>query len=254
MRSLLKGVYYLILNKVFRYGIINKNNAGKINFIDIGAIGNLPSPWYKNANHIKKILRFEPQDEAVVDEHEITVDKVVWSTDEKRPFYIYKGNNSHGASLFEQNFEYVNENFEHLKNLGPKRLAETWHKRSELITTEEIDCRSLDNVLNDLDLPYTFDFCKVDAQGAEYDILMGATKYLREHCLGLHLELFNIPLYKGIKLLPEVEDYLKSFGFSLYKKMPFHGSFNSQNDCIFLKDEVPEDKKDIIALIKEIYK
>jgi len=75
---------------------------------------------------------------------------------------------------------------------------------------------------------------KIDAQGAEYNILKGASNFLI-NSIGLHLELFTLPLYKGIKLMNEVEEYLSDFDFELVKKLPPHGTFDSQNDCVFLK-------------------
>ncbi|HBE39805.1 MAG TPA: hypothetical protein DDW27_01100 [Bacteroidales bacterium] len=166
---------------------------------------------------------------------------------------MYKGLKSTGSSLFEQNFEYVNNNFAELKNHGSRHLSETWHKRSELIKVTGCDCTTLDYTLEELNLPYSFDFLKIDAQGAEYEILLGSENFLKDSCLGLHLELFNIPMYKGIKLLPEVTEYLDDFGFSLVKKMPFHGTFNSQNDCIFIKRTIPGNKTEIKQLILKIY-
>lgn len=80
--------------------------------------------------------------------------------------------------------------------------------------------------------------------------MRGAEKLLRETCVGLHLELFEIPLYKGIKLLPEVVEYVKGFDFELVKKFPAHGSFDSQHDCVFLKKG---QKGRIVDTIQQIY-
>ena len=91
---------------------------------------------------------------------------------------------------------------------------------------------------------------KIDAQGAEFNILKGAESLLKTSCVGLHLELFNIPLYKGIALINEVESYLGKLNFKLIKKFPFHGTFDSQNDCLFIKKN--GDPK-IISIIYEAY-
>lgn len=240
-------------NNISGNGIINYRNRGTINFIDVGSLGNLPEPWLSNAKHIRTLLSFEPLEEAGKRKNVIISSNALWSENCKRPFYIYKGLRSTGSSLFEQNFEYVGQNFDTLKNTGPKHLAETWHKRSELLKVEECDCKTLDQTLEELDLPFSFDFLKIDAQGAEFEILRGAEDFLKNSCTGLHLELFNIPLYKGIKLLPDVAEYLKGFGFRLIKKMPAHGTFNSQNDCIFIREKISDDKNEIKQLILKIY-
>ena len=98
-----------------------------------------------------------------------------------------------------------------------------------------IACRKLDDVLQELRHPFPYHFLKIDAQGAEYEILRGSENFLKDACLGLHLELFVLPMYKGIKLLPEVVEYLDPLSFELVKKFPAHGSFESQHDCVFLK-------------------
>jgi len=252
IRSVRKTAKWL-RNNLSGSGKINFRNGGTINFIDVGSLGNLPEPWLSNAKHIRTLLSFEPLEEPRKRKNVIISSNALWSENCKRPFYIYKGLRSTGSSLFEQNFEYVNQNFDALKNTGPRQFAETWHRRSELLRVTECECKTLDYTLENLALPFSFDFLKIDAQGAEYEILRGAENFLANSCIGLQLELFNIPLYKGIKLLPEVTEYLMGFGFSLVKKMPFHGSFNSQNDCIFIKDNINNDKTEIKQLILKIY-
>jgi FkbM family methyltransferase len=243
----------IVVNRLGGNGVLNYKNKGRINVIDVGSLGNLPEPWLSNAKYIRNLLSFEPLENAGRRKNVIVSSNALWSENCTKNFYIYKGFRSSGSSLFEQNFEYVDKNFDQLKNIGSKHLAETWRERSQLIKTTEIECKTLDSTLEDLKLPFSFDFLKIDAQGAEFDILTGSNNFLNSSCLGLHLELFNIPLYKGIKLLPEVTEYLAGLGFALVREMPFHGSFNSQNDCIFLKQEVPEDKKENIELLRKIY-
>ena len=240
-------------NNITGRGKINYRNGGTINFIDVGSLGNLPEPWLSNAKHIRNLLSFEPREKSRKRNNIIISYNALWSENCIRPFYIYKGLRSSGSSLFEQNFEYVSRNFDTLKNSGPRYLAETWHERSELLRVTECNCRTLDSTIEELSLPFSFDFIKIDAQGAEYEILRGAENFLLNSCTGLHLELFNIPLYKGIKLLPEVKEYLDGFGFSLIKKMPVYSTFNSQNDCLFIKRNVPDSKAKIKELILKIY-
>lgn len=240
-------------NTITGSSIINYRNKGVINFIDIGSMGRLPEPWFSNARYIKTLLSFEPLGKPVKRRNTIISPDALWSENRKKPFYIYKGLKSTGSSLYEQNFEYVDLHFDTLKSTGPRHLADTWHDRSELLRVTETDCKTLDFVLKEMDLPFSFDFLKIDAQGAEYEILRGAENFLESSCTGLHLELFNIPLYKGIKLMPEVVDYLSGFGFGLIKKLPAHGTFNSQNDCIFIKKDIPTGREEIKKLILKIY-
>jgi hypothetical protein len=50
--------------------------------------------------------------------------------------------------------------------------------------------------------------------------------------------------------MPEVVDYLAGFGFELVKLLPHHGSFDSQQDGIFLKKGI--DNK-VSRTIRKIY-
>ena len=237
--------------KIFSKYNINYRNQGVIGFIDVGSIGGLPEPWSSNANRVKFLLNFEPNESPSSGQNFTTYNTAVWDSEGTFPFYIYKGFNATGSSLFKQNYEYVRSNFEDLRKRGPQDLAETWFSRSQLIKTIQLKCRTIDRILED-EFPSTqFHFMKIDAQGAEYNILKGSQKLLSNSCVGLHLELFVLPIYEGIALLDEVEKYLRQFGFRLVKKFPAHGTFNSQHDCLFLKDE---GDPTLLATIRGIYK
>lgn len=240
-----------LLPKISPRHKVNYRNSGVIGFIDVGSIGGLPAPWDCNANRVNFLLNFEPNDAPKRGANFMTYNTAVWETEKTLPFHIYKGNNATGSSLFKQNYDYVRNNYADLKKRGPQHLAETWFDRSQLVNTIQIKCRTIDNVIKD-EFPTTrFHFLKIDAQGAEYNILKGAQTLLSTSCVGLHLELFTIPLYQGIVLLNEVEEYLVQFGFYLAKKFPAHGTFDSQHDCLFIKDEGPPD---LLAVIRDVYK
>ncbi len=229
---------------------LNHRDSGLIGFIDVGSIGGLPAPWSSNANLVKFLLNFEPNDSPTRGPNFMTYNTAVWEREETLPFYIYKGFNATGSSLFKQNFEYVRSNYDDIKNRGPQHLAETWFERSQLVNTTELKCRTIDEVLMDEFPSPLFHFIKIDAQGAEFNILKGSQDLLSGSCVGLHLELFVLPLYEGIVLLDEVEAYLNNFGFRLIKKFAAHGTFESQHDCLFLKEQ--GDPK-LLTTIRNIY-
>ena len=237
------------LSKIYSKYTLNHKNKGKINFIDVGSVGDLPEPWFSNASKIKFVLNFEPSKSIRKEVNSMTYNTAVWEHETTLPFYIYKGFKGTGSSLFKQNYKFVEDNFTELKEKGPKKLADSWFERSKLVKTFKIKCRTIDAILKEEFLDAEFHFMKIDAQGAEYNILKGAEKFL-EKCSGLHLELFTIPLYEDIVLLDEVVEYLSKFDFYLAKKYPTHGTFNSQYDCLFLKKG---DQTEITSLVKEIY-
>ena len=229
---------------------VNYKDRGDINFIDVGSINGLSEPWNRHARKIKNLLNFDPFETSHTNKSVITSSTALWESDAELPFYIYKGLDGTGSSLYRQNIEYVRQNFESLRRLGPPELAETWFERSSLVEVRRLSCTTLDNVIART-LPNTsFHFLKIDAQGAEFNILKGGHQLLATSCVGLHLELFTIPLYEGIALLPEVECFLRRYSFELYRKNPPHGTFDSQHDCIFLKTN---GDPALIAKIKDIY-
>ena len=235
------------LNPRFR---LNYRNQSVIGFIDVGSIGGLPDPWNSNAVVVKFLLNFEPNEPPKRGPNFMTYNTAVWESECTLPFYIYKGLNTAGSSLFKQNYKYVRGNYDRLKVRGPEDLAETWFDRSELVRTTHLNCRTIDDVLREEFMSTQFHFMKIDAQGAEYNILKGSRAWLSDSCVGLHLELFVIPLYEGIILLDEVQKFLSKFGFYLAKKFPAHGTFDSQHDCLFLK-ELGDPQ--LLTLIRKMY-
>ena len=173
------------------------NYMKKYNIIDIGSTGLLSEPWLSHPDAVGQVLKFEPRD---ADERELNVrflPHALWSVNEEREFYVYRGFGGTGSSLFLQNYHYVAMHFPELKERGDRRLAATWFERSGEVRRERISCRTLDSVLSDIrveggGLPYQF--LKVDAQGADFEILKGAINYLQHECLGLQCELFTVPL------------------------------------------------------------
>lgn len=229
---------------------LNYRNKGIINFIDVGSVGGLPEPWSSNANLVKFLLNFEPNEDLKRGSNFMTYNTALWESEATLSFYIYKGFNATGSSLFKQNFDYVKNNFETLKKRGPAFLAETWFDRSERVNTKQLKCRPIDDILRE-EFPSTpFHFMKIDAQGAEYNILKGAKSLLAGSCVGLHLELFVLPMYEGIALMDEVSAFLADFGFRMVKKFPAHGTFDSQHDCLFLNENK---EPNLCSVIRQVY-
>lgn len=222
------------IDRVRGYGVINRGGRGVIGLIDVGSVGPLPNPWHQRSDLVSHVLKFEPRDPRGETSRVVTIDAALWSEPATLPFYVYAGQEGHGSSLFRQNVDYVRGNFDALRTLGPSHLAETWFERSRLDHIEEIRCTTLDTVLADRAEPYHL--LKIDAQGAEREILQGAANYLSGgDCVALHLELFRVPLYEGIALRPEVEEMVDGMGYSLVKEYPPHATFDAASDFVFLR-------------------
>ncbi|MEQ8666589.1 MAG: FkbM family methyltransferase [Rhodospirillales bacterium] len=148
--------------------------AGVIKMIDVGSVGGLGPPWQEHTETIGFTLNFEPNGDKARTETSLTYDTALWEHDEMRDFFVYEGFNQQGSSLFEFNEDYIRENFDTLSMEGDPRLAETIFERSRLVEVRRIPCRALDNILRDETPDVSFNFMKIDAQGAEYNILHGA--------------------------------------------------------------------------------
>lgn len=218
----------------YQEGMINFRGKGVVNFIDVGSYGKLPDPWDTNSRFIRNLLRFEPRDKPSKRRSVETLNVPLWEEKCERDFYICRSMS--GSSLLEQNVGYVRAHFDELKSRGPRQYAETWFERAEVIRTERLTCHKLDDILSDPSRNHVpFHFMKLDTQGAEYNILKGAERFLAEGCLGLQLELFVVPMYKGVKLLDEMVDFLDTHGFELAIKYPAQGTFECAHDCVFLR-------------------
>ncbi len=85
---------------------------------------------------------------------------------------------------------------------------------SAYVATEEVPMRRLDSFGFREDA-----FLKLDAQGAELEILAGAEETVA-HCVGLELELSLIELYEGQALACELLPYVYERGFRLLAIWP----------------------------------
>ena len=95
-------------------------------------------------------------------------DKGLWKNKTKK--YFYQFSNQASSSFFEPN----------LKKLSSYNLGiNLYHVEKKILS--EVDC--LDSLL----FNYNVDFIKLDTEGADYEILLGAKKSL-DQCLGIVVE------------------------------------------------------------------
>jgi len=60
------------------------------------------------------------------------------------------------------------------------------------------------------------DFLELDTQGTELEILKGADRFLATSVVGLQTEVEFSPIYEAQPLFPDVDEYLRGFGFMLF--------------------------------------
>lgn len=74
-------------------------------------------------------------------------------------------------------------------------------------------CRTIDTIVSDEKLPKV-DFIKIDAEGAELKVLMGAVKTLRDNDLKLSIASYH-KLPEGVAEAPELINFLEQQGYKV---------------------------------------
>lgn len=87
-------------------------------------------------------------------------------------------------------------------------------ERYDVERTIKIKTDSIDFLLKDKEVRY-IDFLIVDTQGLELSILKGASHYLND-TIGLQIEIEFVPMYLNQPLFPEVDEYIRTQGFTLF--------------------------------------
>jgi FkbM family methyltransferase len=91
---------------------------------------------------------------------------------------------------------------------------ESRYSGTESVRLEPLDSLAVDYVKAD-----SVVFLKIDTQGYESEVLLGAPKTL-SRAVGVQLELSLIPLYEGQKLMPEMIGHMEGSGFDLWGIAP----------------------------------
>ena len=179
--------------------ILNKNNL-KLNYIDIGARGDLSLLW-KKLDSVTQIFGFE------TDPKELTRLKNkfpsrkyfefgLWNNEDNMKLHITK--NPSSSSLYEPNFK---EN---------KKYKDKFHNVREVIETETIYVNRLDSIK--IDNP---DFIKIDTQGAEFKIIEGAKNILTKNCPIVSVESWTRDVYRNAPTMEMIISLMKSYGYEI---------------------------------------
>jgi len=199
-KNIIKNMFSLISTNEDKHILKSFDSLGSdhiLTLIDIGAAGDIQPRWKKIASHLNYV-GFEPDKRSFDDvnskklgtKHKIIFPVALWSSNEEQKIHLCR--KPQVSSIYEPNHKLLN--------------CYPMPERFEVDNIEKIQPKKLD------DLKITScDFIKLDVQGAELDILHGATKSL-DKCIGLELEVEFLELYKNQSLFGDVCKFLNSKG------------------------------------------
>ena len=166
-------------------------------YCDVGARGGIGEPW-KTFRDFIDLVGFEPDEEEY--------DRIMAFKSDNDTFFKYalskeRGNillnltRSRGASsVLKPNRDFL-DNFPNSERFEVEKIAVA---RST----------TLDALHNDGVFP-VIDFIKIDTQGCELDILKGGANFLKDHVLGLEVEVEFHPLYQGQPVFADIDLFVR---------------------------------------------
>lgn len=193
-----KGVLHIGANKGEEANVYFRLGIRKVIWIE----GNPELMWALN-NEIKQYAG------------QIAFNYCVGEVEEQRPFHI-ANNGGQSSSVL---------------NLGTHRNE---HPDVHYTHSIDVDIRRLDNLFLDGSIPLTsdYDFLNVDLQGFDLEAIKGMGQFL-EGFKWAYVEVNKSDVYEGCAQLPEVEAYLKEFGFKLVETKFLPGC--TWGDALFIK-------------------
>ena len=102
-------------------------------------------------------------------------------------------------------------------------------KEVEIINQLEVQGRSIDSFCEENNLE--IDFLKLDTEGSEYEILLGAIDQLRSTVLGVRVEVSFDHIFEGKKLFGSISDLLLENGYFLLN-FDYNGRGDYQNEFV----------------------
>lgn len=221
--------------------------AAPIAVYDVGARGALPAPWHawaQSGHPGAAFVLFEPHGPAAAGLRETyrgrpqvrVVEAGLWSREGR--FTLHVTRHETCSSLLEPD---------------PGRLAR--YRIAPIFEVAErvpVACARMDGIVRRMALPRP-DVCKLDVQGAEYEILLGMGALL-DTCLALGLEAHLYPIYKGQRLLSDIVSLLDRHGFTLRDLRPqrhFDADYVEVNSWFAKREDlVPPERAARLDLVK----
>lgn len=179
-------------------------NSELLLIADVGATGNPKGVW-REAQEFSKFILFDPDPRASMKSSgrfSVVYPVGLWSEQGQKTLSLAV--NPEASTVYQFNDDFLNDFSNASLN---KAVAE------QLISVD-----SMDNVLGpSRQWP---DFIKVDAEGADLEILKGAERCLQQNCLGIFIEVSFAERHKGSAFFGETDNFLRGRNFMLMDLYP----------------------------------
>jgi FkbM family methyltransferase len=180
--------------------------------LDIGARGGFNKEWEVFEDQCR-IICFEPDEQecarlnAGAPPHVKYIPRAVGGS--SGPAVLYEAKLGASTGLYKTNMEY----FGRLLN----------RDNAVIVAERAVDVQTLDDILPDFKIPQA-DFIKLDVEGAEVDVLKGASQSLNASLLGVLSEIRFQPEINGSPTFASLDILLQSAGLRLYDMQFYHQS------------------------------
>ena len=188
-----------------------------LGFVDIGARGGAHDVVFDIARYTS-VLAFEPDQ---IEYNRLILTEAVsksWASFNLKPLALGAARETANLHLL------VEPNNNSL--LAPNSIFVERYNMAKWMEVglEPIQTVTLDSVIFDSTVSGANfgEFIKLDTQGTEFDILLGASRTLSEKCVAIVTEVSFCQLYKNQKLFSDVEQLLRRYGFAFYGFRSMH--------------------------------
>lgn len=178
-----------------------KNNEIILTLIDVGARGEVQSIWKPLMSNLK-IIGFEPDEEEfknLVFKNPKNKYFNIALSDKNEAQKLFITNDPSCSSLYKPNFDYI-KIFEPINWVSKK-----------IVSTVDLKCERLDLLYSD-----EVDYIKIDTQGSELKILMGAEEILVNQHPIVSCETWCSEIYENAPNFNQIINYMDSLGYEIF--------------------------------------
>lgn len=202
--------------------------------VDVGANAGQYGTMLRENGYRGWIVSFEPVREAFERLSELAERDGRW-----RVFRLALGARAERKSIAISNLSV----FSSFKRFAPY-ADEEFPGVSEVTAYEQVDVKTLNDSWEELlrGLPQRRVFLKVDTQGSDLDVVMGADRLL-SRLVGVQLEVALAPIYEQVPTFPETIQYLSGLELALTGMFPVNQDSLlrlTEVDCVFVNPAHPD--------------